>query len=344
MRVGAARVTRARGSGFGITSHPVFRSRLLFNVLAAIAGTGLLVFTVQRVGGWPAVVSGIGSVGWWFALVVALGATRMAVRARAWTICAKPEKLSTFDAFTAVLAGDTAGNLTPLGVLASEPTKILLARSRISTVNSIASVTIENGFYTASVLMVLLAGTWIFLQRADVPAGLEQISEVILGLIAVAAVVGLWAARRRPAVLSRIAPLMTKLAGRPDAPAGAIRDIESRIYDVPRWPLRNIVHVAVWEALFHVLAVAEVWLVLRLLPGGANVALIDAFLMESAGRFVTIAFKFVPYRLGIDEIGSGAVAQVLGLSAANGVTLALVRRLRIVVLNAVGLMKLVHVR
>ena len=320
----------------------MFRSRLLFNVLAAIAGVGLLVFTVQRVGGWPAVVSGIGSVGWWFAAVVALGAARMAVRAKAWAVCARPEQLSTVDAFTAVLAGDTAGNLTPLGVLASEPTKILLARSRISTVTSVASVTIENGFYTASVLVVLLAGTWILLQRADVPASLEQISEITLGLIVVAAIVACWAARRRPAVLSRIAPLMTKLAGRPDAPAGTIRDIESRIYDVPTWSLPRLLYVAVLEALFHLLAVAEVWLVLRLLPGGANVALIEAFLMESAGRFVTIAFKFVPYRLGVDEIGSGAVAQVLGLSAANGVTLALVRRLRILVLNALGLFRLMR--
>ena len=68
-----------------------------------------------------------------------------------------------------------------------------------------------------------------------------------------------------------------------------------------------------------------------------TVTLADAFLLESAGRFVTVAFKFVPYRLGIDEAGSGAVATVLGLSPAIGVTLALVRRLRIIVLNAVGL-------
>ena len=66
----------------------------------------------------------------------------------------------------------------------------------------------------------------------------------------------------------------------------------------------------------------------------------DAFLLESAGRFVTIAFKFIPYRLGIDEAGSGAVAQVIGIGPAAGVTLALVRRLRILVLNAFGLIRL----
>ena len=137
--------------------------------------------------------------------------------------------------------------------------------------------------------------------------------------------------RTRPAVLSRLAPLVTRLAGRSDAPADAVREVESRIYGVLQWPATRILHVAGWEALFHVLAVAEVWMVLRLLPGGEQLTLVDAFLMESAGRFVTIAFKFVPYRLGIDEMGSGAVAQVLGLPPATGVTLALVRRLRILV-------------
>ena len=321
----------------------MFRSKLA-HIIVALVGAALLIVTVQRAGGWPAVVNGVTSVGWWFILVVIIGAARMACRAGAWLACIQDGRLRFRDAFWAVLAGDTAGNLTPLGVFASEPTKILMTRAQLSTVTSIASVAIENAFYTASVLIVLVAGTWLFLQRADVPAGLEQISEVILAAIAIAAVIGVWAARTRPAVLSRLAPLVTRLAGRADAPADAIREVESRIYGVLQWPASRILRVVVWDVLFHCLAVLEVWLVLTLLPGGDAITIADAVLMESAGRFVTVAFKFVPYRLGIDEAGSGAVSQVLGLGPATGVTLALVRRLRIIVLNAVGLLKLVHGR
>ena len=319
----------------------MLRSRLL-NVVVATVGVGLLLYTVQRVGGWAAVVSGVTSVGYWFVAVVILGAARMACRARAWMACAGDARLRFSDAFGAVLAGDTAGNLTPLGVLASEPTKILLTRARISTVTSIASVAIENAFYTASVGMVLLTGTWILLQRADVPAGLEQIAEVVIAAFAISLAVAIWAARTRPAVLSRLAPLITRFAGRSEAPADAIREVESRIYGVMQWPASRILHVAAWQAVFHVLAVTEVWVVLRVLTG--DIAIVDAFLLESAGRFITVAFKFVPYRLGIDEAGSGAISQVLGLGPATGVTLALVRRLRIIVLNGFGLLKLVHVR
>jgi hypothetical protein len=316
----------------------VLRARSPINIVIALIGAALLAFTVQRVGGWSAVVDGIASVGWWFVAVVLLGAARMAARARAWQACAAQtgsSRLTFRQALSAFLAGDAAGNLTPLGVLASEPTKILMTRLQLSTVTAIASVAIENAFYMASVGVVLLAGTWIFLQRAEVPAGLEQIAETIVIVVAIIFAVALWAARARPAVLSRLAPYIARLSGRSDAPADAIRDVESKIYGAVRWPPLNTARVVLLEGLFHIGAVAEVWLVLRLLTGN-GATLVDAFLLESAGRFVTVAFKFVPYRLGIDEAGSGAVARALGLAPAVGVTLALVRRLRILVLNAVG--------
>jgi hypothetical protein len=318
----------------------VSRPRLsLLNIVVAGVGIALLVFTVQRVGGWGAIVEGVATVGWWFAAVLLLGAFRMVCRTRAWMACANEPQLRFRDAFAAWLAGDAIGNLTPLGLLASEPTKILMVRTRISMVTSIASVTIENALYTASVLVVLLTGTWLLLQRANVPDRLERIAEVGLLGIVLAALIGTWAARTRPAILSRFAPIVAKLAGRSNAPAETMREVESRIYAVPQWPVGRIAQVAAWEVLFHVAAVAEVWVVLlALVP---HVTFADAFLLESAGRFVTVAFKFVPYRLGIDEAGSGAVAAVLGLAPATGVTLALVRRLRIIILNAFGLIPLV---
>jgi hypothetical protein len=307
------------------------------NILIAVVGALLLIYTVRRVG-WEDVITGVSSVGWWFIAIALLGAIRMAFRARAWMVCA--DGLSFGQAFGAILAADAVGNLTPLGLLASEPTKILMTRARISTVTSVASVAIENAFYIASVAMVLLTGTWFFLQRAGIPPGLQMVAQVIVVSVIVMGAVGLWAARSQPAILSRLAPLITRLAGKSAVPADAVREVEARIYGVLQWPPSRIARVMFWEAAFHVAAVAEVWLVLKLLPGGERITLVDAFLMESTGRFVMIAFKFVPYRLGIDEAGSGAVAQVLGLDPVTGVTLALVRRLRIIFLNVFGLIRL----
>ena len=325
------------------------------NLLVAAVGAALLVFTVRRVG-WSDVLAGIASVGWAFLVILILGASRMALRARAWMACAEEpgakrqvpggspqpaaRSLSFRAAFGAMMAADALGNLTPLGLLASEPTKVMMARTRVSTVISIASVTIENAFYTVSVAVVLLTGTWFFFQRANVPPMLEYFAEAIVVGALIGGITFLWAARTRPAVLSRLAPILTKLAGKAEAPAEALREVESRIYGVLQWPVARLARVGAWEVAFHVAAVAEVWIVLRLLPGGEGTTLVDAFLMESAGRFVTVAFKFIPYRLGVDEAGSGAVAQMLGFGPVTGVTLALVRRIRILCLNVFGLIQL----
>ncbi|MEO8682847.1 MAG: lysylphosphatidylglycerol synthase domain-containing protein [Vicinamibacterales bacterium] len=319
---------------------------MVIRLLTAVFGAALLAFTIRQVG-WSAVVTGIASVGWAFLLVVALGAVRMVFRARAWVVCAEqsggagPEAALPFSAaFGAMLAADALGNLTPLGLLASEPAKVMMARTRVSTVTSIASVTIENAFYTLSVATVLLSGTWLFFQRASVPPTLEYFAEAIVAGAVIGGIAFLWAARTQPAVLSRLAPIITRLAGKADAPAAALREVEARIYGVLQWPVARLARVGIWEVAFHVAAVTEVFVVLRLLPGGAGTTLVDAFLMESAGRFVTVAFKFIPYRLGVDEAGSGAVAQMLGYGPVTGVTLALIRRIRILFLNVFGLIQL----
>ncbi len=339
------------------------RRRLSFvTLIAALLGSLLLALTIRQVG-WSSVVSGVASIGWAFVIVIALGAVRMAMRARAWMLCVPTAtgsrqpadgniatggtprpRLRFVDAFNAMLAADAVGNLTPLGLLASEPAKILLVRSKLSTAASIASVTIENAAYTVSVVVVLLTGTWLFSQRASLPTALEHAAEVVVFGALVAGAATLWAARSRPKILSRLAPLLAILSGRTEAPADKLRDVETQVYDAAHWPLARLGHIAVWEGLFHVFAVAEVWLVLRLIPGGEHTTAQEAFLMESAGRFVTVAFKFIPFRLGVDEAGAGLVAQALGIAPATGVTLALVRRLRIIVLNAVGLLVLTRRR
>jgi len=308
------------------------------SVLTLAAGTVLLVISIRQAG-WDTIVASFRSVGAWFVRVVALGSLRMAFRARAWSLCSRVDDADGIPfaaAFAAALAADAVGNLTPLGLLASEPTKVILGRRHVSTATSLSSVAVENGFYTASVIAMLLGGFWVLVQRADVPVVIERAGEAIVAASLVAGAVALWVFRTRPALLSRLEHVATRWR-RGSEPSDTLRALEERIYDVAHWPAFRIAHVSSWEALFHVAAVAEVWLILRTMPGGSQTTLVDAFLMEATGRFITVAFKFIPYRLGIDEVGSGSVSRLLGLGAPAGVTLALVRRLRILLLNATGI-------
>ena len=321
---------------------PSPQSRVSATRLAVAAlGLALLIVSVRQAG-WEPILASIRGVGAWMIVVVALGAARMAVRARAWTLCSRAdhgEGIPFGAAFAATLAADALGNLTPLGLLASEPAKVMMGRRHVPTSTSLSSVAVENGFYTASVLAMLLGGVWVLLQRANVPPMMERAGEAVVVASVVGGAIALWMFRARPALLSRASGLLTRLRRSPTS-KDALLALERSVYDVARWPVGRLIHVAAWETMFHVAAVAEVWLILRTMPAGSHISLTDAFLMETAGRFITVAFKFIPYRLGVDEMGSGSVSQLLGLGAPTGIALALVRRVRILLLNAAGIVLL----
>ena len=51
-------------------------------------------------------------------------------------------------------------------------------------------------------------------------------------------------------------------------------------------------------------------------------------LFEALNRVITVVFKFVPFRVGVDEASSGALAPLLGMNPVVGVSLAVVRKVR----------------
>jgi hypothetical protein len=313
--------------------------RLLVNLTFALIGAVLLVLTVQRVG-WAEVQRSLTDIGWYYVPIVLLGGLRFGARSRAWQVCAGPAGLTFRRAFAATLAGDALGNVTPLGVLASEPAKVFFVNDRVSTVNAVASVAAENAFYMTSVLIVIGAGALTFFEMANVPEGLRLGAQVVLGAVMLGGVAGLWIMRRQPAILSRLARVLAEWSGRGRTAPDRLREIEIHFYAVLTWPWTRIAHVIAWEAAFHAAAVTEVFLVLRVLPSGREASLLDAFVLETAGRLIVVAFKFIPYRLGVDEAGSAMIAAALSLDPAMGVALALVRRLRVLFWNGVGLVLL----
>ena len=85
---------------------------------------------------------------------------------------------------------------------------------------------------------------------------------------------------------------------------------------------------------FHVAAVAEeVFVVLAIAGSGHYPGRDVSPRKHRAVRHGGIQVRALSICIGIDEAGSGAVAGVLGLPPVTGVTLALVRRIRIIMLE-----------
>jgi hypothetical protein len=118
---------------------------------------------------------------------------------------------------------------------------------------------------------------------------------------------------------------------------GKLQTLEDRVYTFARRHPSRPLPILLLEFCYHAAGVAETYLtVAMLLPGGTLPTVLGAFLLESLNRLINVVFKFVPMRLGVDEAGTGLLTQVLHGTPALGVTLALVRKARMLVWTGVG--------
>jgi hypothetical protein len=282
-------------------------------VAGAVLGAALFAYALQRVG-LDVLAGGIRRVGWGIVVILAIAGVRFVLRAQCWRWCLPPHvRLDFPQAFSAFVAGDAVGNVTPLGLLASEPTKVLLVRHHLATLDSVASLTLENILYAISVVAMLAFGLALLLATTHVPGQAWWIAAAIAAA-AGAAVLALVVLR---------APRLLPLRG----------ELRRFAFEHPG----RLARVFSLQVLFHVLAVFETFLTLRWLMGSASPTVVQAIVFETVNRFATVAFKFVPFRIGVDEALSGAVAPLVAVAAAAGVTLAVIRKARMLFWSAVGL-------
>jgi lysylphosphatidylglycerol synthase-like protein len=296
--------------------------------LGGIAGALLFAWAIRSAGLGP-VAAAVERLGGGFAVVFLLGGLRHALRAAAWRRSFDDRPPSLARAFAAYAAGDALGNVTPFGLLISEPSKIVLTRAHTSSDAAIAALAVENLVYAASVIAMLGIGTAAMLAAFALPQMLQRAAVAVLAATAAAAVLAAWAAVRRRRVASGIA----RRLGVDDV---RVRGIEDRIFSFGRGRPLRVAVVAALEAAYQAAAVFEIWFVLRAVTGTAP-SIVAAAALEYVNRTITVAFQFVPMWIGVDEAGTGLIAGALGVGTTAGVALALVRKARILAWTAIGL-------
>ncbi len=303
--------------------------------MATVLGLVLFAWFVSKVG-LGEIWTGLGQVGWGFAVIIALAGLRFATRAIAWSLCLEPPHTLPFPAaFAAVVAGDTVGNLTPLGLFASEPAKAAFVSDRLPLGPAVTALAIENIFYTLSAAAMIGASTIGLLVSFTLPDVVRQAAWIWLVATAVGFMVTALLLWRRPAVvtraLSRVVPKTSRLQDR----VGQLHALEDQIYTFVVRRRTVLVPLVATELMFHVLGVLEVHVTWWLIQGAAP-PLMTSFIFEGANRLVQVLFKFVPLRTGVDELTTGSFTQMLGLGAALGITLAIVRKIRTIAWMLVG--------
>src|SRR5690606_24852263 len=120
--------------------------RALLTAVLLTAGLAVLAWTVVRLELTAEYVqTGFSRVGVWFAAILLLAFLRCARRAQAWRVLTG-RHIPLRSAVAATISGDALGNVTPLGLAASEPAKALYLRRHADPASTLAALIAENFF------------------------------------------------------------------------------------------------------------------------------------------------------------------------------------------------------
>ena len=306
--------------------------RAVVTVLAALAGAALLFWQIRETGLEP-IARSFAALHWWgFGAILLLSLGRFAARTAAWLTLSGPGA-SFARALAATISGDALGNITPLSVIVSEPAKAMYLAGPAGASRALAALAAENFFYTVSVAVYIMLGTAAMLEAFPVPEPISRLG--VAALIIMAGVLSLagWFAWQRPSVLS--AALARVPIARLARLAERVRSFEIDAYGAAGRRPGRLLALAACESTFHVLSFLEAWFTLWLLTGTSMP--LEAFILDTFQRVANIVFKVIPFRLGVSQVGSEAVAQVIGVKPAIGVTMALIVTARQIVWAMVGI-------
>ena len=313
-----------------------------FGVISLVIGLALFAYFVKKAGVGQ-IADGIRRLGAGFILIVGISALRQIARSIAWTLCMEaPYRLRFRDAFRARVMGDAIGNILPFaGFIVSEPAKPALIRDRVPLMAGFSALAIENIFYALSVALFIFSGMMALLLSFTLPKGLRLISIITLAVIAVVVALGAVLIAKRLRFISGGASFLHR-RGLDEKWIEKARSLEDRIYGFYQRNSARFLPIILLEACFHLAGVAEIYVTLSFISPDQPPTFLTAFILESVNRVITIAFKFIPLRMGVDEAGTGRVSKVLQFTMTTGVTLAIIRKGRDLFWAAIGMILLLQ--
>lgn len=311
-----------------------------FGIVFAILGLLLFAYFVRKAGVFE-IIEGIKRLGLAFILVLAISSIRQIARSLAWTRCFEsPYSLRFRDAVAARLMGDALGNIVPLASVAvSEPSKAAFVTNRVPLLISLSALALENIFYSLSVAIFIFSGTVALLLSFPLKPALRYASFGTLAVTILIVPLGYLVIRKQWRFLSASLSIVhgrgLKQAWMEKTIPRA-RTLEDRIYGFYQRNSRRLPLILALEMCFHLAGVLEIYTTLWYISGIVAPTLLTAFILESVNRVINVVFKFIPFRLGVDEAGTGMLAKALGFTPAIGAALAIVRKARDLFWTAVG--------
>jgi hypothetical protein len=298
------------------------------------AGLVLLVYMARQLHlNYADVRAGFGRVGVWFVAIFVLSLGRFALRSYAW-MALTPIRIPLGAAIAATISGDAIGNITPLGLVASEPAKALYLRRYGPPSQLLASLTAENFFYSVSVAIYIIIGSACLLEFFALSDAVRLAGLVSTAGMAIVLAGATWLAWQQPTIASSL--LARVPIARVRSLVDHVRQFEERTYGSAGHEGSRLARVGLCELAFHALSFVECWLTFWLLTGTSDP--LAALVLDALNRVINIVFRIVPFKVGVEEGSTALLAEAMGYAKDGGFILGLVRKVRVIVWAGVGMM------
>jgi lysylphosphatidylglycerol synthase-like protein len=308
----------------------------IISIAAICLGLGLFVFTLFYID-LDETLSSATRLGFALPLVLLPSAVWQVLRTWGWAISFPDHARPAFTRLLRVrLAADAISFFTVRGV-AGEPLKVLLLIDRCAPQVATASIALERLAF--AVMSIVIAGlisffavTRLTLPRAwdTVFGGLTVIAVLLLPLL------GFIARRRTGDYLGRMVGAFDRRRGRHLGTRRVVKfvlDVEDVLLDLLRGDRRRLVILLWLPIVCYGVMTLEIWIVFWAI--GQPIGFVEGLTIETFARLGSVASAAIPANIGALEASNAAVVTMLGLT--GGGSLALARRVRVLLWAAVGL-------
>lgn len=310
-------------------------------VLFTILGIGLFAYFVATVG-YREIIEGVSRIGFdGFAAILFIYFLRIVARATAWKLSVyAPYRLEVRDTVPAVIIGEAMSSIIPLGILISGTAKAVAVRKKVPLVVGLSSVATENLFYSLVTSLFIVLGGIAFLRSFDLADGWRITIDVLIVAIFALITFAVLMVLRQWHFASEICEKLYRRGFAMNILENGrmhVRLFENLIYGFYRKYPKRFLPIVLLEIAFHALGILEVWFIMSRIGTGIP-TVFTAFLLESISRVISTTFKLVPFLVGVDEAGAQFVTETLALGAGIGVTLAIIRKGRILFWAMIGVL------
>jgi putative membrane protein len=282
--------------------------------------------------------------GWWAPIIFLPYAFSSAFDAAGWRVTFVHFRPALWLLYLARLIGEAMNSITPTAYLGGEPVKaFVLQRFGVPLTEGTTSVILAKTALTIAQIAFVVVGVALFLIRND--AGVATIPAVLALALAGIAVAAVLVVLQRRGLVSFVARAIRRVFPRARLAARLAErapEIDLRLRSFygarPREAAASVaLHFVGW-----IIGAAEVFAIMALI--GHPVSIADAIVIEALAQPMRLAGIVIPGTLGVQEAGGMVIFGLLGLPPELGLAMMLLKRVREIGFNLLGLGLLTRLR